>query len=160
MLAGERKDDFLCSLYATLLGNDILDFSVISTPTIRYSRSRRYGSHRPAHQGAPVKHFLNFKTLFVALTVGAAVYAVRSGQPTGRFLGLPYDFRVPTADRLRERLWNEDDERIFTPMVFGVGWSINLFRLVEKFQADNAVEECTDAGDLPPAPRSESQLPS
>ena len=96
----------------------------------------------------------------MALTVGAAVYAVRSGQPTGRFLGLPYDFRVPTADRLRERLWNEDDERIFTPMVFGVGWSINLFRLVEKFQADNAVEECTDAGDLPPAPRSESQLPS
>ena len=79
--------------------------------------------------------------MFVALTVGAAVYAVRSGQPTGRFLGLPYDFRVPTADRLRERLWNEDDERIFTPMVFGVGWSINLFRLVEKFQADNAVEE-------------------
>ena len=96
----------------------------------------------------------------MALTVGAAVYAVRTGQPIGRFLGVPYDFRVPTVDRLRDRFWNEDDERIFTPMVFGVGWSINFFRLVEKFQADNTVEESTDAGDLPPAPPSESQPPS
>ena len=104
-----------------------------------------------------MKHLLNFRTLFVALTVGALVYAVRSGQPFGRFLGVPYDFRVPTADRIRDRFWNEDDERIFTPMVFGAGWSINLFRVVEKFQADNAVEESTCASDLPPAPRSESQ---
>ena len=107
-----------------------------------------------------MKHLLNFRTLFVALTVGAAVYAFRTGQPTGRFLGMPYDFRVPTVDRMRERLWNEGDERIFTPMVFGVGWSINFFRLVEKFQADNAVEECTDAAVLPPDPRSEAQPPS
>ena len=132
-------------------------FSVISTASIRYSRSRHYGSLRPAHQGAPVKHLLNFRTLFVALTVGALVYSIRSGQPVGRFLGVPYDFRVPTVDRLRERLWNEDDDRIFTPMVFGVGWSINFLRVVEKFQSDSAVEESTDAGDLPPAPRSESQ---
>ena len=108
-----------------------------------------------------MKHLLNFRTLFVALTVGAAVYAFRTGQPTGRFIGVPYDFRVPTVDRLRERLWNEGDERIFTPMVFGVGWSINLFRVVEKFQADNAVEDNTDpGGDPPPAPRSEAQPPS
>ena len=104
-----------------------------------------------------MKHLLNFRTLFVALTVGALVYAVRTGQPAGRFLGVPYDFRVPTADRIRDRFWNEDDERIFTPMVFGAGWSINLFRLVEKFQADNAVEEITDASCLPPTPGSESQ---
>ena len=136
---------------------DAMAFSVISTASIRYSRSRHYGSLRPAHQGAPVKHLLNFRTLFVALTVGALVYAVRTGQPVGRFLGVPYDFRVPTVDRLRERLWNEDDDRIFTPMVFGVGWSINFFRVVEKFQSDSAVEESTDAGDLPPAPRTESQ---
>ena len=132
-------------------------FSVISTPTIRYSRSRRYGSLRPVHQGAAVKHLLNFRTLFVALTVGALVYSIRSGRPVGRFLGMPYDFRVPTVDRFRDRFWNEDDDRIFTPMVFGVGWSINFFRLAEKFQADNAVEDDTDEGSLPQPPGTGSQ---
>ena len=104
-----------------------------------------------------MRHLLNFRTLFVALTVGALVYAVRSGQPAGRFLGVPYDFRVPTADRVRERFWNEDDDRIFMPMVFGVGWSINFFRVVEKFRADNAVEDDTDASSLPSTPGSEPQ---
>ena len=104
-----------------------------------------------------MRHLLNFKTLFVALTVGALVYAIRSGQPVGRFIGMPYDFRVPTADRFRDRLWNEDDERIFTPMVFGVGWSINFFRVVEKFRADNAVEEDMGEGGLSQASRTESQ---
>ena len=132
-------------------------FSLVPTPTIRYSRGRRYGSLRPAHQGAAVRHLLNFRTLFVALTVGALVYSIRSGRPVGRFLGMPYDFRVPTVDRFRDRFWNEDDDRIFTPMVFGVGWSINLFRLVEKFQADNAVEDDTDEDGLPQPPRTGSQ---
>ena len=147
----------LGALCAIPPAKDAMAFSVISTASIRYSRSRHYGSLRPAYQGASVKHLLNFRTLFVALTVGALVYSIRSSQPVGRFLGVPYDFRVPTVDRLRERLWNEDDDRIFTPMVFGVGWSINFFRVVEKFQSDSAVEESTDAGDLSPAPRSESQ---
>ena len=104
-----------------------------------------------------MKHIFNFRTLFVAFAVGAVVYAIRSRRPTGRFLGVPYDFRVPTPDRVRDRLWNEDDDRIFTPMVFGVGWSLNFFRLVEKFRADNAVEDDADVDNLPPAPHSESQ---
>jgi Family of unknown function (DUF5808) len=44
---------------------------------------------------------------------------------TGKFLGMPYDFRRPTRERLRSRLWNKDD-RIFTPKAFGWGWDINL----------------------------------
>jgi Family of unknown function (DUF5808) len=39
---------------------------------------------------------------------------------------VPYDFRAPTLERIKERWWNPDDERLFTPHVFGVGWSINL----------------------------------
>ncbi len=88
-----------------------------------------------------MRQFVNIGTLFVALTVGAAVYAARTGKPSGKFLGIPYEFRVPTINRVRERLWNKDDDRIFVPMLFGVGWAINFYRAVEKFRTDNAVDE-------------------
>lgn len=42
---------------------------------------------------------------------------------------LPYDFRPPTIERLRQAWWNPDDERIFTPHTFGIGWSVNLGRI-------------------------------
>ena len=44
----------------------------------------------------------------------------------GRVLGVPYDFRPPTLERIREAYWNPDDPRIFTDRVFGVGWAVNL----------------------------------
>ncbi len=43
---------------------------------------------------------------------------------------VPYDFRFPTPARIKDKVWNPDDERIFMPQVFGVGWSLNLGRLV------------------------------
>jgi hypothetical protein len=43
---------------------------------------------------------------------------------------VPYDFRIPTVDRVRRSWWNPDDERIFTEPVFGVGWAVNLGRVV------------------------------
>lgn len=46
--------------------------------------------------------------------------------PQGRFLGMPYDFRMPTFSRVRARFWNPDDDRLFTPMVFGWGYAINF----------------------------------
>jgi hypothetical protein len=42
---------------------------------------------------------------------------------------VPYDFRMPTLERARSRWWNTDDDRLFMPQVFGVGWTINLARL-------------------------------
>lgn len=42
---------------------------------------------------------------------------------------VPYDFRMPTLERARSRWWNADDDRLFVPQVFGVGWTINLARL-------------------------------
>lgn len=47
----------------------------------------------------------------------------------GRVLGVPYDFRLPTIRRARERLWNSHDERVLVPHVWGVGWTINLYQL-------------------------------
>ena len=48
---------------------------------------------------------------------------------TGKFLGVPYDWRRPTAARFKSRWWNPDDERILTPRWFGWGYDINLREL-------------------------------
>ncbi|NED96733.1 hypothetical protein G1H11_15590 [Phytoactinopolyspora alkaliphila] len=45
---------------------------------------------------------------------------------------VPYDFRPPTTDRLRERMWAPDDDAIVKPHVFGVGWTVNVGRLARK----------------------------
>lgn len=49
----------------------------------------------------------------------------------GRMAGrVPYDLRPPTLARVHERLWNGADRRILVPTVFGVGWTVNLGRLL------------------------------
>lgn len=55
-----------------------------------------------------------------------------SGQRTwhGQLFGkIPYDWRMPTMQRLRERWWNPREPRVFTDRTFGVGWDVNLYRL-------------------------------
>jgi hypothetical protein len=47
----------------------------------------------------------------------------------GSFLGIPYDWRRPTRARIRARLWNPDEPKLFVPRVFGWGWTINFARL-------------------------------
>ena len=39
---------------------------------------------------------------------------------------IPYDFRVPTIERLREAYWDPSSERIFSEKVLGVGWAVNI----------------------------------
>ncbi len=48
----------------------------------------------------------------------------------GSVMGVPYDLRVPTVERIKERNWNPDDPRLFTPMAYGVGWTINFLALL------------------------------
>jgi len=43
---------------------------------------------------------------------------------------VPYEFRRPTVERLRKSFWDPGNPRLFTPMAFGVGWSVNVARLV------------------------------
>ena len=51
----------------------------------------------------------------------------------GRILGfVPYDFRPPTLQRVKSRWWNPKDPRILTPRVFGVGWDVNVGRLLSR----------------------------
>ena len=47
----------------------------------------------------------------------------------GRVGGIvPYDFRPPTWDRIRNAYWNPDSDHLFSDRVFGVGWAVNLYR--------------------------------
>lgn len=47
----------------------------------------------------------------------------------GRVMGMvPYDFRPPTWERIRDAYWNPDSDRLFSERVFGVGWAVNLYR--------------------------------
>lgn len=53
---------------------------------------------------------------------------------TGSFLGVPYDWRRPTARRLASRWWNPEDRRVFTPKAFGWGYDLNLYRILHPFK--------------------------
>ena len=76
----------------------------------------------------------------MALSLGVAALAIAQelSKPAserawnGRVLGfIPYDFRPPSLERIRASLWNPDDPHVLTSQVFGVGWSINLYRVAE-----------------------------
>jgi hypothetical protein len=48
----------------------------------------------------------------------------------GTLFGIPYDFRWPTIERLRETFWNKDTARVLVPNALGMGWSINFYPLI------------------------------
>lgn len=55
------------------------------------------------------------------------------GNPNQKFfLGIPYDWRFPTWSRFKQRVWNADDRRIFTPKVYGWGWTINGYEVARR----------------------------
>ncbi|TDT97359.1 hypothetical protein EDD99_5488 [Streptomyces sp. 846.5] len=47
----------------------------------------------------------------------------------GRIIGLPYDFRPPTPERLRAEFWDPQNDALFTPHAFGIGYGVNLARI-------------------------------
>jgi hypothetical protein len=45
----------------------------------------------------------------------------------GRLLGVvPYDFRMPTIDALRQAYWNPRSPKLFSDRPLGVGWAVNI----------------------------------
>ena len=50
----------------------------------------------------------------------------------GKIMGVPYDFRMPTLARIKERMWNSEDPHVLVPRVFGAGWTVNFATLREK----------------------------
>jgi len=62
----------------------------------------------------------------------------------------PYDFRIPTIERLKESFWNPYERRVFTPPVFGIGWAINLYALLENLRVIE--EDVSEESFLMPSP--------
>jgi hypothetical protein len=66
----------------------------------------------------------------VVLAIAAATDAVVHRRLHGKTLGfVPYDFRLPTMARVRERVWAPEAGSILSPTVVGVGWTVNLGRV-------------------------------
>ena len=51
---------------------------------------------------------------------------------TGKFLGVPYDWRAPTWERYKSRWWNTKDRRIVMPRAFGWGYDFNLAEVARR----------------------------
>ena len=48
---------------------------------------------------------------------------------------VPYDFRKPTLERLRAAYWDPSTDQVFSEMVFGVGWVVNIPVAARKLSA-------------------------
>jgi len=75
----------------------------------------------------------------VALTLAAVFQELEKTKEERKWCGkvagvFPYDFRIPTIERLKESYWNPYESRVFTPPVFGLGWAINLCALLENLR--------------------------
>ncbi|MBI2324554.1 MAG: hypothetical protein HYY42_06200 [Chloroflexi bacterium] len=68
----------------------------------------------------------------------AAVYQELKKPPAertwhGKVGGLiPYDFRIPTVERVRSAYWDPTSNTVFTDRVVGVGWAVNIPALIRK----------------------------
>ena len=92
------------------------------------------------------KRLKRFWKLLILGLLGAAVMQELSKDEEDRqwnglvFEVVPYDLRPPTVERFRERMWAPEDDRLFLPNAFGVGWTINFARLFQMLR-EGSVEK-------------------
>src|SRR5690349_21646017 len=84
-----------------------------------------------------MRNLRNLRRLVRFVTFGLVVAAVATelSKPAdertwhGKVGGIvPYDFRPPTWQRIRDAYWNPESDHLFSDRVFGVGWAVNLYR--------------------------------
>ena len=79
-----------------------------------------------------MRDLVNLARTLVWVTFFAALYQeLRKPESErtwhGKVAGtVPYDFRVPTLERLRAAYWDPSSDVVFTDHVFGVGWAVNI----------------------------------
>ncbi|GAA1979430.1 hypothetical protein GCM10009718_15280 [Isoptericola halotolerans] len=76
-----------------------------------------------------------FKMVMFALVVAAVTKELQKDPEDREWHGtvagfVPYEFRVPTLQRIKERVWDPAGEHFLSPHVFGVGWTVNVGRIV------------------------------
>jgi hypothetical protein len=75
------------------------------------------------------------------MAFAAAIYQELRKPPeartwSGKVAGVvPYDFRLPTLDRLREAYWAPESDHIVSEKVVGVGWAVNIPVAARKLSA-------------------------
>ncbi|MBO3084684.1 DUF5808 domain-containing protein [Cellulomonas fengjieae] len=90
-------------------------------------------SHGERDPGFDLQRLIRLVT--VALAVAAVVKELRTPADErewhGRVGFVPYDFRVPTFARLKQRMWDPQGAHVINPRAFGVGWTLNAGRVVQ-----------------------------
>jgi len=84
----------------------------------------------------PRRHRKLIATVAVAVTAAAVVKELRTPRDRrtwhGKVAGaVPYDFRMPTRRRIRDRWWNPGGP-VLSPRAFGVGWDPNFGRIASE----------------------------
>lgn len=75
--------------------------------------------------------FWLLRTAVIGAVLGAIYTELRKppAQRTwnGRLLGaIPYDFRMPTVERIKAAYWNPRSPKMITDRPLGVGWAVNI----------------------------------
>ncbi len=77
------------------------------------------------------------KVMGIGLAVAAVVQELRKEPDERTWRGrltcsIPYDFTIPSVERIKEAYWNTQDDHIITDRVLGVGWGVNLHALLRR----------------------------
>ena len=77
------------------------------------------------------------RTSVLAAVAGALYVELRKPPEqrtwNGKLLGVvPYDFRWPTLEGLRQAYWNPHSPKLFTARPLGVGWAVNIPTLLRR----------------------------
>lgn len=69
----------------------------------------------------------------------------------GTLLGIPYDLRPPTGDRVASRWWDPTNPHVLVPRVWGAGWDINFGAVAVKVGLIRPDDEDVPFAAVPPS---------
>jgi hypothetical protein len=99
----------------------------------------KFGTRDEATDGKAVRKTAGLRGLAsltgIALAIASIVQELRKPRRKRTWHGalferIPYDWRRPTAQRIRHAYWRPRSRDLLQPTVFGVGWSLNVAALL------------------------------